>query len=154
MSYKKTASIADAIPHKSINRYQCAAHQCPMPGTMSGEGGHGVCAYHWNANSMDWTRITQTLLDWAIVTEEINHCRSVLCSPDTACRPDLIAEEFRNAWARVEQGAGAWHNDLKPQPTREGGPMDSYGTWAQRLERFMGQRVVEALRHRIGRKAA
>ena len=156
MSFKrpeKPESIADAIPHKQVNRYACLAHQCPMTGSMFGEGGNGVCVYHFGTNSHDWPRITHTLLDWAIVTEEINHCRRVLTNPETASSPAVIEAEFRKAVQRVEQCAGQWINDLKPQLTR-GGKLDSYGTWSQRLERFMGQRVVEALRHQIGRKAA
>lgn len=146
-------SIANAIPHTPIKRYTCAAHGCPMTGSMSGEGGSGVCAYHWNTNPYDWSRITQTLLDWGIVTEEISRCRSVHTNPRTAISPDAIEEEFRMAYARVEAGAGPWIEDLKPQPTRGAKP-DTYATWGLRLERFIGARVVECLRHRIGRKAA
>ena len=146
-------SIANAIPHIPVKRYECAAHRCPMAGTISGEGGSGICAYHYNTHSGDWPRITQVLLDWAVVTEEINHCRTVLCNPATAANPAAIAEEFAKAAERVLQGAGSWTEDLKPQLTR-GNQMDSYGSWTNRLECFIGQRVVEAMRHRIGRKAA
>lgn len=146
-------SIANAIPHNPVKRYACTAHECPMPGVMSGESGRDVCAYHWNTNAQDWPRITRTLLDWAIVTEEIVHCRRVLTAPETATNPEAIADEFRRAWARVEAGADAWVEELKPQPGR-GGHMDSYGSWALRLERFIGQRVVDVLRHRVGSKAA
>lgn len=156
MSFAKPVSvdsIANAITHKSVMRYQCAAHQCPMPGTISGEGGSGICVYHYNTHGTDWPRISQTLLDWAILTDEINHCRSIMCNSATATKPDLIAQEYASAWNRIKDHLGTWTDELKPQPTK-GGHMDSYGSWTLRLERFMGQRVVDALRHRIGRKAA
>lgn len=151
---EKVESIADAITHKKVMRYACAANRCFMPGTISGEGGSGLCAYHYATNPGDWTRITQILLDWEIVTAEINACRTLLTDKTKATRPDLINAEFKRAWQRVKGGAGPWLDQLKPQPTREGGPMDSYGTWALRLERFIGQRVVESLRHQIGKQAA
>lgn len=156
MSFAKPASadsIANAIPHKSIKRYACMANQCPMPGTISGEGGNGVCAYHYNTHGPDWPRITQTLLDWAILTEEINRCRSIMCDPATAAKPDLIAQEYAAAWARIKDNLGTWTDQLKPQPNR-GGHMDSYGSWSLRLEQFMGQRLVECMRHRIGGRMA
>ena len=153
MSFAKPESIADAIPHKAVRRYACAAHQCPMPGTISGEGGNGICAYHYATNSTDWPRISQTLNEWAILTEEINHCRKVLTDPATAAKPALIADEFRMAWDRIKDNLGPWVNDVKPQKTK-GGHTDSYGSWALRLEQFMGQRVVECLSKRVGRIAA
>jgi hypothetical protein len=156
MSFAKPASadsIANAIPHRSVKRYTCMANQCPMPGTISGEGGNGVCAYHYNTHGPDWPRITQTLLDWAILTEEINHCRKVLTDPATAAKPAIIADEFRIAWQRIKDNLGPWTDAVKPQLTR-GGHTDSYGSWALRLEQFMGQRVVECLSKRVGRQAA
>lgn len=146
-------SIDNAIPHNPVKRYQCVAYQCPMPGTLSGEGGNGVCSYHYNNFSGDWVRITQVLLDWAIVTEEINRSRKVHCNPATATNPEAIAAEFAMAAERVLLGAGSWAEELKHQLTR-GNQMDSYGSWTNRLECFIGQRVVESMRHRIGRKAA
>lgn len=153
MSFAKPESIADAIPHKSVKRYTCEAHQCPMPGTMFGEGGNGVCAYHYATNYTDRPRISQTLNEWAILTQEINHSRKVLTDPATAAKPGLIADEFRLAWDRIKGNLGPWIDAVKPQLTK-GGHMDSYGSWALRLEQFIGQRVVECLSKRVGRIAA
>lgn len=146
-------SIANAIPHNPVRRYACTATQCPMPGVNSGEGGRDLCAYHYGAFTGDWPRITQALLDWALVTEEINHCRRALNNPAFFRDPELLDGEFKAAVARVLQGAGPWIEDLKPGLTRGGRP-DTYSTWSYRLECFIGQRVVECLSKRIGRKAA
>ena len=83
----------------------------------------------------------------------IHHCRKVLTDPNTATHPAAIEAEFTKAWKRLEPSVGTWVDDLKPQITR-GAKMDSYGSWGLRLEQFMGQRVVECLRHQLGRKAA
>jgi hypothetical protein len=150
MSFAKPASAystANDIP-RSVKRYTCMANQCPMPGTISGESGNGVCAYHYNTHGPDWPRITQTLLDWAILTEEINRCRSIMCDIATTTNPDLIAQEYAAAWARIKDNLGTWTDQLKPQH------MDSYGSWSLRLEQFIGQRVVECTRHRIGGRMA
>ena len=146
-------SIANAIPHKQVMRYACVANQCPMPGTMSGEGAHGVCCYHWNTFAGDWPRITQVLLDWAILSDEVNHCRALHCSPGNATKPDVLQNEFGLAVARVLQGAGTWADELKPGTSRGGKP-ESYQVWVYRLECFLGQRVVECLSKRMGAKAA
>lgn len=146
-------SIANAIPHKPVIRYQCAAQQCPMPGTMSGEGASGVCSYHWNTFAGDWPRITQALLDWSILSEEVVHCRRLHCNPGNATKPDLLESEFKLAVARVVQGAGTWADELKPGLNRRGAPED-YQAWTYRLECFLGQRVVECLSKRMGAKAA
>lgn len=153
-TFDEGESIADAISHKPIRRYQCGANQCPMPGTMSGEGGNGVCAYHYGTHSTDWPRITQVLLDWANVTDEVNRHRTLACNPATATDTKLMDGEFKTGVERVLQWAGSnWEADLKPQLTR-GKRMDTYSTWAYRLECFVGQRVVDCLRTRIGKKAA
>lgn len=146
-------SIANSIPHTPVKRFACIANQCPMTGAIFGGGGGGMCAYHYATNSADWGRITRTLLDWAIVTDEINTCRRAHINPETATSPAVLEQLFRQAWARVEPGVGTWGEDLKPQPGK-GGAMDNYGAWGLRLERFIGQRVVESIRHQIGRKAA
>lgn len=152
-SFTEDDSIANAIPHRAVNRYQCTAHQCPMPGTISGAGGNGVCAYHYNTNSSDWPRITQTLLDWSILLDEINYCRGIMCNPATAADPVFLAKEYAAAWIRIKDHLGTWTDQVKPQQTK-GGHMDSYGSWTLRLERFMGQQVVENMRKRAGRMAA
>ena len=146
-------SIANAIPHKAVMRYECMAHQCPMPGTMSGEGGSGICSYHYNTHGTDWPRITRKLLDWGILSDEVNHCRSLHCNPGNSTRPDLLDVEFKLAVARVLQGAGTWADELKPGLNRRGDP-ETYQVWVYRLECFLGQRVVETLSKRMGLKAA
>ena len=156
MSFKKPEkgeSIADAIPHKAVMRYVCAANQCPMPGTMSGEGAKGVCSYHWNTFSGDWPRITRALLDWAILSDEVVHCRRLHCDPANATKPDVLESEFKLAVQRVMQGAGTWAEELKPGLNRRGDP-ETYQVWAYRLECFLGQRVVECLSKRMGLRAA
>ena len=146
-------SIANAIPHRPVRTYACSANQCPMSGAIFASTGTGVCAYHYGTHGSDWPRITQTLLDWAIVSEEISHARRLFCNPSTAADPAHLAKEFTAATQRVQSGAGSWWPELKPQLTR-GGQMDTFSSWINRLEAFLGQRVVESLRHRIGRKAA
>jgi hypothetical protein len=152
-SFTEDDNIANAIPHNPVRRYACVAHQCTMVGSMAGEGAGGICAYHYNTHSTDWPRITQTLLDWAIVSEEINLCRSLHRDPANSTKPDVLEGEFALAVQRVLQGAGTWADELKPGMNRRGYP-ESYQVWAYRLECFLGQRVVECLSKRIGRKAA
>jgi hypothetical protein len=152
-TFDESDSIADAIPHKPVRRYQCAAHQCPMPGTMSGEGGSGICAYHYGTHGTDWPRITHVLLDWAILSDEVNHCRRLHCDPANSTSPDLLDGEFKLAVERVLQGAGTWADELKPGLNRRGDP-EAYQVWVYRLECFLGQRVVESLSKRLGKKAA
>lgn len=152
-TFTEDESIADAIPHKAVRRYACAAHQCPMAGTISGEGGKGICAYHYNTHGTDWPRITQTLLDWAILGDEVNHCRSLHCDPANTTKPDVLEAEFKLAVERVLQGAGHWINELQPGKSRRGDP-ETYQVWAYRMECFLGQRVVECLSKRLGAKAA
>jgi len=156
MSFKKpekAESIADAIPHKSVKRYACIANNCPMPGAIFSGSGGGMCAYHYGTNSEDWGRITRTLQDWQCVTDEINACREAFNNPSTATRPAVLEAMFDSAWRRLQPLVGSWSEDVKPQLTKGGKP-DSYGSWILRLERFIGARVVDCIRHQVGRKAA
>jgi hypothetical protein len=150
---EKTTSSANVVPHKSVMRYQCAAHQCPMPGSVSGEGWSGVCAYHYGTHGTDWPRITQALLDWVILSQEVEHCRRLHCDPANVARPDVLEHEYHLAVQRVMRGAGTWADEIKPGTSRSGQP-ESYQAWVYRLECFLGQRVVECLSRRIGRTEA
>lgn len=149
-----TDSIADAIPHKPVARYACSAHQCPMPGTIFSGGSGGMCAYHIGTHGTDWPRITRVLLDWQCVTLEINAIRRAHCDMELSGHPDELAKRFADAWARMQPlVAGAWEEELKPGNLKSGHP-ETYRDWGMRLERFIGQRVVEVLRKRLGAKAA
>ena len=152
-SFSESNSFVDVIPANQPKRYACAAHQCPMAGTLSGEGGHGVCAYHCATNPKDWGHISRTLIDWQCVTDEINACRRTHTNPETATDPGLIARLYAQAWVRLEPLIGTWEKDIRPQPDKSGST-EGYQAWGLRLECFLGGRVVEALRHQLGRKAA
>ena len=147
-------SIADHLPQAPTKRYGCAANGCPMPGTISG-GGHGSssCSWHYGTSGHDWPRITQVLLDWQCVSDEINTCRRAHTDPETCGNPKVLDDMFDAAWRRMGPLVGAWEKDLRPQAGR-GGQMDSYVAWSLRLERFIGGRVVDVIRHQLGRKAA
>jgi len=146
-------SIANSIPHKPVARFACAAGQCPMPGTIF-TGSTGLCVYHVGAHAGDWHRITRVLVDWQCVMDEINAARRAHCSHDLAGNPDALERLFGDAWKRLQpMVAGAWEDDLKPGAVKAGQPED-YREWGIRLERFIGQRVVEILRKRLGAKAA
>jgi hypothetical protein len=53
--FTKTEAIDDGP-----NNHYCFANGCPMAGGIS-TGGHWVCAYHHQAQSEDWPRVTQAL---------------------------------------------------------------------------------------------
>lgn len=128
---------------------------CPMPGSIFvGSNSGGMCSYHYQTDSADWPRISRTLHDWGVVTNEINACRTAHTSRATATRPAALAELFKQAWSRLEPMVEGWENELRPQLC-EGGKMDSYSSWGLRLEKFMGKRVVELIRSpSAGRYAA
>jgi len=150
---EKNESIADALAHVPTKRYPCLVNGCPMCGAIFSGSGGGICAYHYGTNPEDWPRITHTLTDWQCVTDEINGARQALTNSRTASSPSALDALFAAAWRRLEPLALHWAADLKPQPGR-GGRMDTYSTWALRLECFIGARVVESIRGQLGRKAA
>lgn len=102
-----------------------------------------MCAYHYAANAQDWPRITQTLVEWKCVLDEIQTCRKIHTDPATCTRNN--GAEFDAAVARLESLTGAWWSDLKPQLGR-GGRMDDYRDWGHRLEVFIGGQVQTATR--------
>lgn len=155
----------DPLPdERPARRYPCAAHQCPMPGTLFPGGGKGVCAWHYGANSSDWPRITGKLLEWACVTYEVNEARRVLTG-DNAANPVVLEALFAAAWERLQPLVSGWEDQLKPgnirwrdatQPAgyRDSGMRESYSDWAKRLNEFVGAQVLGSVRKQYGRAAA
>lgn len=152
MTFAKPAkSLADEIPHTPVaKRYDCAAHNCPMVGSIfeSGSQGAGICAYHFGANPTDWPRISQALHDWACVTDEIRECRRAHTDAATALNPGELQRLFAQAQARVEPLVGTWWDQLKPQAHGRHNTPDTYRSWGQRLESFIGSKVVAEMTRR------
>lgn len=146
-------SIADSIPHTPVaKRFACAAHECPMTGAIFGGNSHaGTCGYHYAANPIDWPRITQRLVEWQCVTDEINRCRAAHINPETATKPAVLEALFATAWARLAPLVPGWERDLQPQKGK-GGYADSYRSWGQRLEEFIGGQVLA--QHTTARRKA
>ena len=147
-----SGSLADAIPHTPARRrYDCAAEQCPAPGTIfpgsTSGGGTGVCVYHYGASNSDWRRITQTLKDWDCVGYEVRECRRVMCDPNTACDPKAQNTLFASAWERLRPLVTGWEGELTPRIH------EHYGDWGRRLDAFLGAQVVGQLRTQLGRRA-
>lgn len=139
----------DAAPDEapSRTRYPCAANGCPMPGAIfPASGSRGMCGYHYATNSSDWPRITQALTDWRCVSAEVNEARRVLTDQDLCTDVKAQNDAFRTAWERLQpaMAMGGWNDALKPAPR------ESYSGWCRRLEEFMGARVLEVLRQRVG----
>lgn len=155
MSYKTKAetSLADAIPHRlARKRYPCFADGCPMPGTIfttrleDGDTGAGTCAWHYGVMPSDIPRVTRVLLDWQCVSYEVNEARRVLTG-ELAIDVKAIGEAFDGAWARLVPLVSGWEDQLRPQHG------ESYGWWANRLQRFLGAKVANSLRVQFGRRA-
>lgn len=119
-------------------RYPCAAHQCPMPGTMFlGGRDEGVCGWHARENPADWSRITQAIHDWECVVRTINRCRRVMTDPATCADAKAQDAAKADAWATMQPavaGSG-WKNRVAP------GERENLGDWGRRLEGFLGARV-------------
>lgn len=120
-------------------RFSCAAHGCPMAGTLF-LGSDGVCGWHAREQGGDWPRITQVLNDWACVNQAINSLTRVLNTPDTCADPKTQNAAMLEAWtalAEAVHGSG-WKQRLEPQKS------ESIGSWVHRLRLFLGARVKES----------
>ena len=121
-------------------RYPCAAHQCPMPGTMFIEGSpNGVCGFHGREPAHDWPTITQAILDWACVRIAIERGQRVLIDPLTCNDGKTQAATLKAEWEAMlpaVQGSG-WKARLEPQAR------ESLGDWVVRLRNFLAARVKE-----------
>lgn len=128
----------------TLRAYPCKAHQCPAVGAifLGSTTEHGVCSHHYGQNAEDWPRITQCLLDWACVMNEINHARRVFVHPETCTDVKAQNASFRDSWARMEPLVGAWAEQLRPDPEK------TYSQWIGKLEPFMAARVLDVLRGR------
>lgn len=139
----------DAAPSRP--RFACTANGCPIPGTLfPSSGSRGICRYHYATNASDWPRITKVLLDWRVVTAEINECRRVLCDQDLCTDVKAQNDAYRQAWERLRPALdmGGWNlTELAPRPG------ESYSSWATRLDAFLGGQVLDALRHKVGSNA-
>lgn len=154
MSYKDKATtpaadyrggaLTDQTP-KVVKRYPCFAGGCPMPGTIftGSTDSPGSCAWHFGVLANDIPKVTQVLKDWNCVAYEVNEARRAHMG-ELACNPKALDDAHRAAWERLQPLVPGWEDQLQPQ---EG---ERYRAWMQRLERFLGARVVEvqSLRHR------
>lgn len=121
-------------------RYPCAAHQCPMPGTIFPGGGRdGACAWHAMESPRHWPRITQAIVDWQCVQQAISRMQRVAIDPeicaDVKAQEDAMAAEWLALFAAV-QGAG-WEPRLRPLKG------ETPSCWAYRLRLFLVARVKE-----------
>ena len=138
-------------------RYPCFANGCPMPGTIwpgAVQGGTGdepgTCAWHYGVQTHDIPKVTRVLLDWQCVSFEVNEARRAHTSSELACNPKALADAFAAAWERLQPQVGEWAEELRPGTARNSrgdrlGHREDYASWARRLERFLGARVVEVL---------
>lgn len=122
-------------------RYRCAAHQCPMPGTIF-LGGHntpGACAWHAREPANDWPTITQAILDWECISRAILRARRVLTDPLTCTDGKTQRETLEAEWRVIVpavQGSG-WKTRIEPKPG------ENLSVWARRMDVFLGARVKE-----------
>jgi hypothetical protein len=75
MSYqtakRKYHDSTDTTSHDGPNNHNCFANGCPMAGGIS-TGGNWVCAYHHQALSDQWPRVTEALRDCERIRVAIN----------------------------------------------------------------------------------
>jgi hypothetical protein len=119
-------------------RYPCAAHQCPMPGTIF-LGADGVCAWHAREPANDWPLITQAIRDWECVSRAINRARRVLTDPVTCTDGKAQREALEAEWQAIVpavQGSG-WKSRIQPKPG------ENLSEWARRMDMFLAARVKE-----------
>jgi hypothetical protein len=145
-------------------RNACYADGCPMAGAIftGGTNGPGVCAYHYGVKPHDVPRVTSALREWDCVAFEVREARRALTG-DAAFDPKAMTALFTAAWQRLKPLVHDYAEQLQPGRIRvpdseaEGGyrytwGTESYADWAKRLEQFLGARIVETLRGRIGGK--
>lgn len=132
---------------KPMPRFACFADACPMPGTIfpgAGVGGTGdrpgTCAWHYAVNANDIPRITQVLQDWHCVAREVNAARRAQYG-ETASDPKAMDALFAQSVSRLRPHvqAGGWRDEFEALPG------EHFREWGQRLEAFIGGRVVEVL---------
>jgi len=58
------------------NSHDCHANGCPMAGGIS-TGGKWVCAYHHQADPMEWPRVTEALRDCENIRVAINEVMKI-----------------------------------------------------------------------------
>lgn len=128
-------------------RFECAAHSCPMPGSVF-LGGPGVCGWHARENPDDWPKITQAILDWRCVSRVINRARQVLTAPETCSSAKAQDDAMQALWTQLRadlNGSGGWESRLEPRmgPGRYTG--EGLSNWSRRLDQFLGARVRERI---------
>jgi hypothetical protein len=69
--FTKTEAVDD-----SPNNHNCFANGCPMAGGIS-TGGNWVCAYHHQALSTDWPRVTEALRECENIRVAINEVMKI-----------------------------------------------------------------------------
>jgi hypothetical protein len=154
IDFDRDGSIADAIPHNPASRtYRCFADRCPMPGTifpgqLMGDKHGGTCAWHYGVEPLDIPKVTAVLRDWQCLAYEISECRRVHTSAESATSPKAQDQLFAAAVERLREQvkSGGWGDEFEPKRG------ERYARWGQRLEEFLGGKVVEVLSTR--RRAA
>ena len=125
---KVGARVATTTPTRLS--YRCAAHGCPMPGTMFDSGASdGTCVWHCGAVPSRWPTITQILgVDWACVTQHYCAVRQVLASPAT-CTDGKAHLAVLDAGRDLVGIAPGW--GLEPRAGED------IGAWGRRLGHFL-----------------
>lgn len=123
-------------------RYRCFANGCPMPGTIfTGGSDSGVCAWHFGCNADDLPRVSRCIADWECVANAINAGRTFTNDPMKATAAKGDTAELAAMWADLLPsvlGSG-WKNRIEPTAG------ERLGDWTRRLERFLANRIKEAL---------
>jgi hypothetical protein len=134
--FNENESAAPAADTPAVARYACMAHRCRMPGTIFMGGSQGQCWLHARENMNDWPRISQVLLDWDMIVDEVLLARRTMIgvyASDPKKQDELKAE----AWSRVRGALPLWEAELSPKGI-------DYGQWGRSLEAFLHARVKEA----------
>lgn len=129
------------VPTAKRMSYSCWADGCPMPGAITLGADSAVCAWHYGQGGDQIPKVTRAIRDWECVQSEINIGRRILTSAATLASPKAHDDALRDAWARMSPavlGSG-WKPRLEPRD------LEKYGEWVRRLERFLSNRIKEAL---------
>lgn len=101
--FNKTEAVDD-----SPNTLDCFANGCPMAGGIS-TGGRWVCAYHHQATSDTWPRVTEALRD----------AENIRVAIDEVMKIDMISwgANVNGYPPKWQEFAALFDNDLELQPT-------------------------------------
>jgi hypothetical protein len=112
MSYntakRKYHDSTESDGHEGPNNHDCFANGCPMAGGIS-TGGNWVCAYHHQATSDQWPRVTEALRD----------CEKIRLAINEVMQIDMISwGAMINGYpAKWQEFAALFDNEPELQPT-------------------------------------